>query len=666
MMMQCAKLTNSQTVLVISEMVQLARLVLPQAKTKKKPRKRTPILVPMKVPLSMTKNRGLKLNEKRGKNSEKKNGNENKDEKKEKLRKRPKKRRKSVNENEKTKKEKSDKDKKRRKTSRDDSRSERSSSKARKSDRERSSSKRRDDDRERSSSRKRDDRSSSRSRRSVSPTASVKSFRSVHADFRYGKDSRSSSRARSRSPDRHSTRSERPYKRSGRKSRSPSPKKKESRGGIKKYGEAGARTIPPPSDLYTFKEHQDSDSGKSDEDDDDHYKGSGLSKEDKMKLLEIAKKNALNVHGGLNKNESIAIRAGGLTIEQLTEKCIRVADGKEDPIADHIPDDMLNHPFAVIEKAPEQLTFRPIFLKPKQVDPLALPADASMAALTKSFPVSAGIQHREVITDYDINTEGVGEWTENGAAGDDSSDDDNEDGDVAMKEGESEKQMSMGDIQSAIADRVNAMRKLQENPEDTEAMNQMETAQELLSNWTGGTGPEDNKIMPMSWAELSSGNPAWAKKEQFHVARKVEGLGKKLLEKMGWTEGMGLGKNAQGNAEPLVLDFKINREGLSSTTESKDGPSFMGRKGFAGGIVKDLSGKHPVSALMEVCSKRRWGQPEFTLLTDPGAGNNRSFLYKVRVYDTEYQPATPSLNKKTAKAASATVALQALGLVPRS
>ena len=84
--------------------------------------------------------------------------------------------------------------------------------------------------------------------------------------------------------------------------------------------------------------------------------------------------------------------------------------------------------------------------------------------------------------------------------------------------------------------------------------------------------------MPMSWADLNSGNPAWAKKDQFHVARKVEGLGKKLLEKMGWTEGMGLGKNAQGNAEPLVLDFKINREGLSSTNEDADGPSFMGRK----------------------------------------------------------------------------------------
>ena len=41
------------------------------------------------------------------------------------------------------------------------------------------------------------------------------------------------------------------------------------------------------------------------------FQGSGLSKEDKMKLLEIAKKNALNVHGGLNKNESISMRAGG-------------------------------------------------------------------------------------------------------------------------------------------------------------------------------------------------------------------------------------------------------------------------------------------------------------------------------------------------------------------
>ena len=280
------------------------------------------------------------------------------------------------------------------KRSRRDSR-ERSSSR-RRDDRERSSSKRRDD-RERSSSRRRDerDRSSSR-RRSPSPTGSTRSFRSVHADFRYGKD-RSSSRARSRSPDRFSSRSERPYKRGGssRRSRSRSPKRSSKK--EKDYGELGARAIPPPSDLYTMKEHKDSGSEESDGDEDDRYKGSGLSKEDKMKLLEIAKKNALNVHGGLNKNESIAMRAGGLTIEQLTEKAKRIQDGISDPVTEDVPDDMLNHPFEMVEKEPEQLTFRPIFLKPKQVDPLALPADASMAALTKSFPVSAGIQHREVV-----------------------------------------------------------------------------------------------------------------------------------------------------------------------------------------------------------------------------------------------------------------------------
>ena len=52
----------------------------------------------------------------------------------------------------------------------------------------------------------------------------------------------------------------------------------------------GARAIPPPSDLYTMKEHDGS--GSEDEDEnskEDRYAGSGLSKEDKMKLLEIAK-----------------------------------------------------------------------------------------------------------------------------------------------------------------------------------------------------------------------------------------------------------------------------------------------------------------------------------------------------------------------------------------
>merc|ERR1711990_1104776 len=118
------------------------------------------------------------------------------------------------------------------------------------------------------------------------------------------------------------------------RNRQENPQKKEAIKKDKDYGQLGNRAIPPPSDLYTMKEHKDSDDSGDDDDKDGAYSGTGLSKEDKMKLLEIAEKNALNVHGGLNKNESIAMRHGGLTIEKLTEKCQRVADGKEDPVTE--------------------------------------------------------------------------------------------------------------------------------------------------------------------------------------------------------------------------------------------------------------------------------------------------------------------------------------------
>ena len=37
---------------------------------------------------------------------------------------------------------------------------------------------------------------------------------------------------------------------------------------------------------------------------------------------------------------------------------------------------------------------------------------------------------------------------------------------------------------------------------------------------------------------------------------------------------------------------------------------------------KDLSGKHPVSALLELCTRRRWGPPSFSQVSDaPEEGN---------------------------------------------
>lgn len=45
--------------------------------------------------------------------------------------------------------------------------------------------------------------------------------------------------------------------------------------------------------------------------------------------------------------------------------------------------------------------------------------------------------------------------------------------------------------------------------------------------------------------------------------------------------------------------------------------------------VKDLSGKHPVSALMEICTKRKWPAPDFRLVADTGPDHIRQFLFKV-------------------------------------
>ena len=44
---------------------------------------------------------------------------------------------------------------------------------------------------------------------------------------------------------------------------------------------------------------------------------------------------------------------------------------------------------------------------------------------------------------------------------------------------------------------------------------------------------------------------------------------------------------------------------------------------------KDLAGKHPVSALTELCSKRRWGPPIFSQAFDCGPPHKKQFVYKV-------------------------------------
>lgn len=136
----------------------------------------------------------------------------------------------------------------------------------------------------------------------------------------------------------------------------------------------------------------------------------------------------------------------------------------------------------------------------------------------------------------------------------------------------------------------------------------------------------------------------------------AEGIGMHLLRKMGWTPGEGLGKNKEGALEPLLPSIKTDKRGLVSELETKH-PSAPAHQ--------DLGGKHPVSALTELCIKSRWGPPDFTLVGESGPDHKKTFLFKVKVNGIEYQPKEYSANKKHAKARAAMLCLQEKGVIGR-
>lgn len=54
--------------------------------------------------------------------------------------------------------------------------------------------------------------------------------------------------------------------------------------------------------------------------------------------------------------------------------------------------------------------------------------------------------------------------------------------------------------------------------------------------------------------------------EQFKEAAPVRPqFGLKMLQKMGWSPGEGLGKNKEGTTEPLLLDVKMDKKGTIHT-----------------------------------------------------------------------------------------------------
>ncbi|ROL45364.1 Protein SON [Anabarilius grahami] len=355
--------------------------------------------------------------------------------------------------------------------------------------------------------------------------------------------------------------------------------------------------------------------------------------------------------------KKVTKQANTFSIKELTERCKKIAESKEEmAIAKpHVSDDEEDEKLcgaSLKENKGIAFSLGNTSLKP---------AARTEVAFAKEFPVSSGSQHRKKEADG-----AYGEWvpvekkTEKppvtAAAGTEETTKDN---DSVFPEAPSQPV----DITLAVSERAVAQKRLAENPFDINAMCMLNRAQEQVDAWaqsntipglfTGSTGAQ-----VLSSDELSNSGPqAWIKKDQFLRAAPVSGgMGELLMRKMGWRSGEGLGKHREGTVEPIIIDFKTDRKGLVAEGEKTQ---------KSGNIVvmKDLLGKHPVSALMEMCNKKKWLQPEFVMVHHSGPDHRKNFLFKVVVNGCDYQPQTASPNKKHAKAMAATVALQAMGEV---
>lgn len=397
-----------------------------------------------------------------------------------------------------------------------------------------------------------------------------------------------------------------------------------------------------------------------------------ISTKDKIKLLEIAKANALAQHRANHTASSVTsigqlVREGSMSVSELTNLCQDIVEdkpskdvGNVEPLTKEKAEKMLlsrdtttvHHPFSVKDT--------PINIKPvRSIPPPPPVVQKPIESLSKEFPVSCGQQHHK----KEVMEAVYGKWE--AVAKDETAKKvikEIVDSDSVFIQPEKPNL----DLSAAISERISAVRELQKNPNDKTAKNKIETAQKALDNWTQskqiiGQFTGDSKLTAMSRNMLQCGNPAWFKPDNLKNAKPVVGIGKSLLQKMGWKPGMSLGKSMPGQLEPLSVDFKTDRRGLSSYMESPAPIQNKKSKKVTGEISRDLSNKHPVSALTEVCSKRHWAQPEFRLV-DPLS--MAIFTYRVMVCNDEYL-GTPAATKKEAKKRAAAVALQNMGLVPK-
>ncbi|CAG9802283.1 unnamed protein product [Chironomus riparius] len=468
--------------------------------------------------------------------------------------------------------------------------------------------------------------------------------------------------------------------------------------------------------------------------------GRGHTPIDKKRLLEIARKNAISMlkSGTLPRISSNAkeklmakIRHGGKTIEELTNYCKKLSraedigelsdlsdseiDGEGHPRAFH-------HPFEVKDRGP-------IVMNIKNSIPIAPKPASELKAIMAQFPVSSGKQHQSVENTWVPVTTATAAATSSTATTTTTSNSSSKQ--IMTLQKQIQEQLPElakpkplppppapplnpvlsrpydwksddhycktifptlapppepnCDVSEIISQRLNAMRKLQENPHDVEASKILYETQQNMSAWaaskvTPGQFLGTTEVRVLSQKELSSGNQAWAKKNQLIETVPVNsGMGMHLLKKMGWTPGEGLGKEKNGSLTPLLLELKLDKRGLEANAEvlrqNKVAPGksrgVRGGVGRSGGGHKQqpismdsLQQKHPVSLLGELASKRRWGAPNYQLVSEVGPPHAKNFIFKVTLNGIVYTCPAPANNKKEGKSAVAKFCLQELGILP--
>ncbi|KAH9500151.1 hypothetical protein Btru_077313 [Bulinus truncatus] len=354
---------------------------------------------------------------------------------------------------------------------------------------------------------------------------------------------RKKSRSRSRTPKRRKSRSQS-------RSRSPSRRKDSTDSGrhfnewdARHYSDVTrhrSRSKEPSSEMYKRRSRERSRSEEKE----------ARLQIDKDKLRRIAIANALqNMKSGQGPRVDLTV------VKKFCKKISAKNKDKDECDSDEsldmtetkMSDDedrLIHHPFKVKEPASSSIIMN--IRNAKQL-PVLTPTEkqAQQAALRLTFPVSSGSHHRAnesewVPVEKSVPTPVISTQPSPTAEVEVPAP-------VAKKPESIFPDMTEAqklDISSIISERLQAVRKLQENPYDVQALTKMHKVQEQASKWAtskhlpgqflGSTGAQ-----VLSQQELMGDkkHQAWARKNQLMQAAPVNGgFGMFLLQKMGWKQ----------------------------------------------------------------------------------------------------------------------------------